>query len=333
LLVCCFCAACHFNAGAQNKPNHDSSYYSTFPYKVIGRVYLSKKYASFYIPATEGNTNIYYAPNSKLTLGVGATYSNFSLNVSYGFGFLNNDDEKGTTKSADLQLHVYPRKWAIDVLAYYHKGLHIDEKGLAATDASNYYVRPDAKLMMGGISAYRVANGDKFSYNAAMIQSEWQKKPAGSLLYGGEVYYGSIQGDSSLVPALLENNFKQAGVKRINFFTAGIGGGYAYTLVLKQHFYVMGSLIANIDVNNTSEETDKTEHKKTSINPSLIYKAAAGYNAENWCFSVNWAANDLLMRGSTTTDNYRLHTGNYRIILAKRISISKKNKAMANQVW
>lgn len=314
---------------AQNKPQQDTNYYVTYPSKITGRFYFSKKYTAFNFPASDGSKDFEYRPNTPLTMGLGATYNNLSLNISYGFDFLNDNDEKGKTKSIDLQVHLYPKKWAIDLIALHHEGLYIDPVGYAAADANSYYQRPDAKLMIGGIGAYRVENGEKFSYNAAMIQSAWQKKSAGSLLYGGEAYYGSIQSDSVLVPKQLQNSFTGKNIKRIDFFTGGIGVGYAYTLVIAQHLYITGSLIGNVDVNVTSEEINGAHNKKTSINPSGIYKAAVGYNTENWCISANWAANDLFIRGSSTSNSYSMNTGNYRFIFAKRFNISRKSKSTA----
>jgi hypothetical protein len=37
------------------------------------------------------------------------------------------------------------------------------------------------KTTFFGISAYQVPNKERFSYRAALLQSEWQKKSAGQL--------------------------------------------------------------------------------------------------------------------------------------------------------
>ncbi|QEC67716.1 DUF4421 domain-containing protein [Panacibacter ginsenosidivorans] len=309
---------------AQHKPGHDSIYFTTYPQRLTTRFYFSKKYTSVTFPAADKQNDLTYRANTPLTMGVGATYNNLSLNLSYGFGFLNPDDEKGKTKSIDLELHVYPYKWAIDVLGIHHKGMHIEPKGYAAVNANNYYYRPDVIMTLGGISAYRVINNDRFSYNAAMIQSEWQKRSAGSLLYGGEIYYGSIKADSSLVPVAKTSLFEQAGVDKMQFFTAGIGAGYAYTLVIEKHLFVMGSAIANIDINLSDEHNGNNQNKHTAVTPSFIYKAAVGYNSHDWVISANWAANTLWVNGESSARSYMIPTGNYRFILAKRIGIKRK---------
>ena len=108
-------------------------------------------------------------------------------------------------------------------------GMYIDPKGYGSADPNYYYFRKDIKERLLGLAAYKVPNKEKFSYRAAIVQNEWQKKSAGSFLYGGEAYYGSIQGDSSLVPAKIQAGFPQAGMTKMRYFSFGPGAGYAYT--------------------------------------------------------------------------------------------------------
>src|SRR5258708_559061 len=76
---------------AQKKVVNDPNYYETFPEKLTGRVYLSQKFLKFTIPPSGNLTDIEYKANTKLNLGLGVTYHNFSLNIFYGFAFLNRD--------------------------------------------------------------------------------------------------------------------------------------------------------------------------------------------------------------------------------------------------
>ncbi len=65
----------------------------------------------FFMPATGNVSDLKYHPNTKLNLGLGVTYKNYTLNVAYGFGFLNkNYNEKGKTKGLDLHFHLFPNK-------------------------------------------------------------------------------------------------------------------------------------------------------------------------------------------------------------------------------
>lgn len=122
LMIMFFCSLLNPSfTKAQNTLDHDTTYYVTYPGTLVGRFYFSKKYTSFMLPSPDDGQDITYRPNTLLTMGLGATYNNLTLNLSYGFDFLNkSNDDKGKTKSIDLQAHFFPRKWALDIIAIKH---------------------------------------------------------------------------------------------------------------------------------------------------------------------------------------------------------------------
>jgi len=305
---------------------HDTNYYEIYPNKLTGRIYLTQKYLHFGIPSFSSGKNISYVANAKTNLGIGVTWHNLSFNAFYGVKFLNNSkSKKGNTSGLNLQLHLFPKKWAIDVLGVFPQGYYIDNDDFKPT-VGDYYYRPDIKATYVGISAYRVPNKEKFSYRAALIQNEWQKKSAGSVLYGGEAYYGTVKGDSALVPRSIQNNFPQAGITRVNFFRIGIGGGGAYTVVIDKHFFIMASVVGNIGLDFFKEKSPGSNNKKTSLYPSLVYKTALGYNSATWDISANVTGNQLWMKGASSNKNYYLPLGNIRLVLSKKFDIKKHKK-------
>jgi hypothetical protein len=315
---------CPFVASAQKDYPHDANYYQTFPEKITGRFYFSQKYNHLNFPTSTNAPDLEYKSNAKLNMGVGVSWHNISLNVFYGFQFLNKKDiAKGKTKGLDIQMHVYPRKWAIDIIGAFPKGFYLDPKGFAAPNANSYYYRPDIKESLAGLSAYKVPNKERFSYRAAIIQTEWQKKSAGSVLYGGEAFYGSIKGDSALVPKAIQNNYPQAGINKINFFRLGPGIGYAYTLVMGGHFFIMGSMIANLDICFTSEQ-GAVKKNKTAVSPGTVFKTAFGYNSATWNVSANWLGNGLWFKGNTTTKDYFWPIGKYVLVISRKFTVKKK---------
>jgi len=308
------------SVNAQKKIQNDTSYYEKFPDKLNIRLFLSQKYIHLNIPSSGGASDLEYKANPKLNLGAGFSYRWITINLFNGFSFLNKKDEaKGKTKGLDLQVHLYPRKWAIDVLFESPKGFHLEPKGVAGAGANNYYYRGDLKSNLYGISAYYVPNKEKFSYKAAITQTEWQKKSAGSLLYGGGIFYGYMQGDSALIPALLASQYPEAGVKKINYTTLGPGIGYAHTLVIDQHFFITGSLVLNANVNFVSEDGIKKENK-VSFNGSNVFKAALGYNSATWNISANWLGSGLWIKGPSTKENYFLPSGQVRVVVAHKFN-------------
>ncbi len=309
---------------AQKKTSVDNGYYVTYPDKLILRLYLSQKYAPFTISSSKNNEDLNYKTNSKLNLGIGATFNSLTLNIAYGFGFLNDEKEKGKTKGLDLQVHIYPHKWAIDLLGTFRNGYYLDPKDNNGLNLINYYQRPDFKRNVVGFAIFRVPNDHKFSYRAAVTQNEWQTRSAGSVLYGGEAYYGSIKGDSALVPVKASSNFEQAGINKINFLSIGPGIGYAYTLVIDKNFFITASATGSLNVNFSSEERAGNKQTNTSIIPGGTYKGAIGYNSSTWSAGVNIIGNALYAGSASSTQEYFLPTGNIRLILAKKIGLKPR---------
>jgi hypothetical protein len=302
---------------AQKDTPHDSAYYKTYPASLTARVYTSKKYAMIGFPSASGQTDLKYLTHTKYDVGIGATYNNLTLNVAYGVGYLdNNNSNVSNTKGLDFQLHLFPYKWAADAVFTSYKGAY-------ATDSNNTDNRHDINLDFIGLSLYRVPNADKFSYRAAMVQNEWQKKSAGSLLYGANIYYGKLKSDSALVLTKDDNLSPQAGINNIHFISAGPGIGYAYTLVAAQHFFLTGSLVGNLDVTYTTEQKNGMDNSNTSVDPVAIYKAAAGYNGDSWSVAAIVGGNALLFKGDATNKPYYMSTGQFKIFVAKKIMLKK----------
>lgn len=302
----------------QKKFQVNTDYFITQPDKLMLRLFLSQKFAPVTIPSP-GDQELNYKTNSKLNLGAGFTYKSVTLNVSYGFSFLNKDKGQGKTTGLDFQFHEYPHQWAIDVLGSFRKGFYLEARKNNGLGLANYYQRPDMKRNIIGLSVFRVPNAEKFSYRAALNQNDWQLKSAGSLLFGGEAYYGSIKGDSALVPTSVNNIYKQAGIDKINFISIGPGIGYAYTLVIEKNFFITGSAIAVVHVNFSTEEKNAVKDKKTSFKPGGIYKAAIGYNSSSWSISANVLGNALYVGSAASSKEYFLPTGTARFTIAKKI--------------
>ena len=310
------------NSQAQKNGTTDEGYYIAYPEKVMVRLYLSQKFAPFTV-SSQGDKELNYKTNSKLTLGVGASYKSFTLNLGYGFKFLNKDKGQGKTKGLDLQVHIFPNKWAVDVLGTFIKGYYLDPKDNNGLNLSTFYQRPDIHRNVIGFTVFRVPNSNKFSYKAAVTQSVWQVKSAGSVLYGGEIYYGSITGDSAIVPSKVASVYPQSGLTKVNFISVGPGIGYAYTLVFNRNYFISGSVIANGDLNFSSEQKGGTKLSKVNFTPSGIFKGAIGYNSDTWSVSANILGNALYSGSAVSSKEYFLPTGTIRFIVAKKIGVKK----------
>jgi len=309
------------------RTNYDTTYYQSYRDKLTARVYLSRKYTTLKMSSpNDAISEMKYKPTTTLNLGVGGTYRSLTINIGVGISSFNPDNTKGETHYLDLQAHFYARKWNFDLLGQFYRGFYLTPSGLGTGDSKIYYVRPDLKVGLVGVAAYRAVNERLFSYQAGLVQNEWQKKSAGSLLLGGEVFYGTIHGDSVLVPESIDPDYYNSGTNKVHFFEIGPGIGYAYTLVIDQHFFILASAVANLDF-RYARELNPNDHKdRVDFTPNFILRAGAGYNTAKWCISVLWISNYTHVRGGATEYRYLINTGNYRLTYARRFSLDHKVK-------
>lgn len=304
-----------------------NDYYETFEGFLTGRVYLSKKYTSVALEGPEGTQTLRYRPNSLTTLGINATYEALSITLGSGFGFLNpNKEEKGKTKSFDFQTHIYTRDWATDIYGQFYRGYYLKDIASGGANDFTYYLRPDIRTNLVGASVYRLFNGEQFSYRAAYLQNEWQKKSAGSFLAGAEFYMGRVKGDSALVPSEVASFYPQAEVKRMRMVEFGPGLGYAYTFVWNEHLFATGSATINGDISFVKEETAEASANRVSFSPNATLRAVVGYNSERWAITMSWLHNSANARGESSNLDYRIKTGDFKITIAHRIIPGKNLK-------
>lgn len=303
---------------------NDSAYYVSYEDQLTTRLFFSKKYTSFRYFDRDADVAVRYFPNTTLNMGVGATYEWATLNLAFGFGFLNPDDGKGETKYLDLQGHFYSRKFFIDVLGQFYNGFYLIDDELK--DASgNYYLRPDIRVRAFGLSGHYITNHERFSYRAGFLQNEWQKKSAGTMLLGWQITWGNEEADSTLVPYAISGVHAEPTDQRMAFFETGPSIGYAYTLVVREHFFLMGSVTAAL-VFGTNMVDNGEKEKSSSFIPNVSFKTFAGYNAARWALSLTFT-NETLTIGNNTSDQlFALNAGNLRLNFVRRFVLSHEIK-------
>ena len=315
-IVCCVLLSLFtLSATAQNDRGNDSSYYIYFPNSVTARLYTSQKYSRFNLKARNAPA-LHYLPNTTFNLGIGATYHNFSLNLAYGFGFLNPGKKINKSRYLDLQTHLYQPKWVTDAYGQLYQGFHLP--GSFNEPVKNYY-RKDLQLYLFGLSRYYIFNAEKFSYRASFKQNELQKKSAGTWLAGVELYYGIVKADSNLIPKSVSEKYPQKNLTKTNYLSIGPGIGYAYTQIMARHFFITGSITGDLAFSFANEHLQNNSSAHFSLNPVTRFRVATGYNTSTWNISANWVFDNLAFEGVKKNTAYWFNTGNFRIVIAKRL--------------
>jgi len=108
----------------------------------------------------------------------------------------------------------------------------------------------------------------------------------------------------------------------LSFVETGPTCGYAYTLVIKKNFFVMGSGTIALSFGSNRIETSEIV-KSTSFLPNFNLKGNIGYNSEKWAVSATWVNDTVNLYSSENEQRFALSTGNFRINFVRRFPLKK----------
>jgi hypothetical protein len=219
----------------------------------------------------------------------------------------------------------------VDGFGQFYRGFYLGEKQYSP-DINAFYQRPDLRINLIGTSSQYVVNNKKFSYRASFLQNEWQKKSAGSLLIGLEVYFGWIRADSSIVPATVAQHALGLRPNKINFFEIGPNVGYAYTLVIHRHFFFTGSASVSLDLGHIALKDDSHKEQTSGFSPNTFLRFFGGYNSGRWAINILYLTDRVRLVSSKGDSDIFLNTGNYRLNFTYRFRLSKKARKALNIV-
>lgn len=310
---------------------NDSAYIEDHTRDITFRLFGSRKYTYFDIGDRGHKQKILYRPNNNFNIGFGANYKFLGLNIGLNLPFINNDDGKyGKTKYLDLQSHIYLRKLVVDFYGQYYKGYYIanpDELLTGQDEATPLPKRPDLYNLTLGLSVQYLFNDKRFSYRAAFLQNEYQKKSAGSFIVGGQILGVSVKADSSLIPTNLARGDFFDGYRyyRTRIISGAANAGYAYTFVYRQHFFLTLSLTGGLGVNHTRLFLESGESLKDlgwQFNNTV--RVSAGYNSSRYFFGIHYV--DMATRSETPIHQRTYQTfgtGNFRVSLVRRFALKR----------
>jgi len=302
---------------------HDSTYFETHNERWHVRAYVIKKYTALKYQNKRDQYTLTYLPNTNMGLGAGVTYSWLTVNASFKFRFLD-PGSKGKTKYLDLQIHGYGKKFILDTFGQFYKGFYLFPQG-KANSSEQYYYRPDLKMNILGASYQYVLNNKRFSFRSSFLQSDWQKKSAGSMLLGFEFYTGTIKADSTITPTVLMKNATLRDETKNHFFEIGPTIGYAYSLVLKKHFFLTGSIAESLDYGFSTTTAGDVITRDAGFRLNTSFRIIAGYNSKKWGLSMLFINNGMGLIGN---DDHRLtvNSGTFRVNYIYRFGKERRVK-------
>lgn len=307
--------------------NYDSLYIKTYPDILIGRTFLSSKYSSLSFNMLEIDKTLDYKPNTKLSMGLGATYKWATLNIGYGFPFLNDSEEKGETQSLDLQLHFYMRSWVVDFFFQSYQGMYLENTEEFMPNMDDYYLRPDISVFIAGLSGGYLFNGEKFSMRSAITQAERQTKGAGSLIVGLQSSLTGFNSDTSIAHNIKLDSLPDFvdSIRSVAHLKIGSSVGYGYNFIIFKRFFVFASLSLTVTFNNSRKLLlDESLTQETGLSIGTYFRFAAGYHTDKWYIglsTLNSTANNFLYDNRFST---AYGSGRFFLTISRRIGLNKK---------
>ena len=310
--------------------DNDSAYIEDHTKDLTTRFFGSRKYNYYNIIDRKRNTKVLYRPNTPFNVGFGFNYKYLGVNVAFNLPAINSTDKYGKTKALDLQAHLYLRKLVVDFYGQRYKGYYIaNSTGIlnGFDESQPLPVRPDIRNLNLGMSVQYIFNDKRFSYRAAYLQNEYQKKSAGSFLLGGEIFTARMRGDSSLIPKNItkQDFFNGITYSGTGIFSAAANVGYAYTYVYKQHFFLTLSLTGSLGANYTHLlRKHMNDLRGFGLELDNTIRASFGYNSSRYFAGIHYV--NLTTRSQSPVPNtyQSIGAGNFRISFVKRFGLKRE---------
>ena len=296
-LFCILVFASFTGVYAQNspvkKPKYDTAYIKELSDKLSIRLYGVNKFSRFDIVDNDSDFVVKYSPNSSLNLGFGFNYRWFGLGVAFNLPFINNDNQRyGETKRLDAQTNIFTRSLIIDAHLQYYQGFYVENPEDYIQDwnpESPYPQRPDIKSTTYGGSCLYAFRHKNYSARAAFIQTDLQRKSAGSFLFGGFFSIFRVEGDSSFIPNEIYDDCNQdLTFNSLRVSGIGAAGGYSHTFVMWKRLYLSLTLIPGIGFQSYKVNYPADHEEKTGsfVAGRISTRAAVVYNVERLYFGV-----------------------------------------------
>lgn len=318
---------------AQSHPSfeNDSLFIKNYAKALTLRLYTSQKTTKLSFADKSLRQELNYRPNDRYILGVGFNYKWLGINIGFNLPYINKDDTRyGTTQYLDLQTHLYLKNQTADIYLQNYEGYYLSNPygHLAGwPDVDSFPHRPDIHTRVAGINWNYVINSDRFSYRAAFVQNEWQKKSSGSLLVGCGLYFVHTHADSSFIPHTIidPDFFDQSQPYRANLSSVAGNLGYAHTFVYKQHWFLSLSLSLSLGLGNISildEDPAKSENLLVS-NINATEKIAFGFNSRSYFAGFSVVGLNLASPTSTPQGGIQFSSAHIRLSVCHRLFLKR----------
>lgn len=322
---------------------YDTTFIKAYRDELTTRLFLSRKQNGYNLSPQLLQPWIRYRTNDNLLLGLGYTYSFLTINLAVKMPFINRDDDVyGKTKYVDLQTHTIFRDYIVDFYLQWTKGYYLsnpDNIFLQPPNGIEYPLRGDMRTTILGLNVQYLFNSSRYSYKAAFLQNQFQKKSAGSPIAGVEAYWMLGMTDSAMVAGNIPPSgfLEDQPFNQVDIANVGFNGGYAYTFVWQEKLFLSLSALVGISggfnqVHYSNSST--TYHRGLAAGFTSSTRISLGFNSQDYYVGlslIHLSMSNLI--GGGFGDRFTFTTGNIRINFVKRFRLKRPIKILRPDLW
>lgn len=249
------------------------------------------------------NGNIY--TNTNDYVGAGITYKWLDGDLSYsirGTTYLN--EERSNLTQFKLGMSYTLRKIAF-------RGYIQDNKGVVVSGEQNEFeTSPSLHETKLGLQITYIFNAYRYSYRAALYQSEFQMKSAGSFMIRLEPFYRSLGGQGgSMIPSLYDvvTRFgEQVGLEYVKAPGVLVMPGYGFNFVIPDsRLFISPMIFAGVGTAFNTYRGQSGDDRYTNVEYAANFNLNMGYNGSRYYSKIqfNWSAGYAPLNPSYFTSN------------------------------
>lgn len=206
------------------------------------------------------------------------------------------DPNKGTTESRNYGLGISGRRLIGRAFFNSSQGFHPVQADLADStwqSGEPYPVRADIQSNTFLASAnYALSRKRRYSFKAALYQTERQKRSAGTWLAGGTVWVNDIRSSEPFIPTEASISFVgNTAFDRIRRTVIGATIGYTHTFVFFRKAFLTAALVPGLSVQQQRIALAGGASDESAWQAGVVAEAkfGAGYNGDRFYMALTGA--------------------------------------------
>jgi len=273
------------------------------------------------------NDHLRLEPNGVFSLGAGFNFKGFGIGLGFGIPSSQKSiDKYGKTTRFDIQASIYSKRIGGDAYLQAYKGYFCSNPGDFVDWDKDYYPQlPDMQTTSLGVSIFYIFNNKKFSYKAAFVRTQIQKKTAGSFTAGLFVTYDDVATDSGFFPTELPDSVGyDFDLTAYRYFATGVNVGYMFTWIISKSFFLNIAAVPGLGYRDTRIKNIAGESaSEKDPHAQILLRGALGYEHEK--VYIGLTASTLIRNMKYKDYDVNLATEQFRLFVGMRFDVSKKN--------